>query len=418
MPTSPEELASPSGKRFDFESNNNRGGADPVGGEDDAGGPLSLLLSVPVDVDHAAGTPALVDDDLTSPCAGHEAGAVADRRRPVREVGRALRALRTTGGTGTPPHARTQIAVRAGWNRVAGRPPIPAQLVHPLGSLPPKGADGDRREGRSRSGRVHGVAAEAGDAHLEVHALIERGEIAVRDRPVVTDSVRRSDTKVLGPHPRPLGAVVNRAPADGVVHDGAHFRLRHLARVVLARPAHIRVGAPAAVGQKFPLGLVARVVRSTEPVALFEADDIETGCSQVPGRDPSGCPGADDHDVGPVSRTRRTCTRDRPGTGGRDRIRGARRGLGRPDRLPPVPAEHRIEQSVTEVVLCFVDVDRVLGLTRVADQSSDLGVHIVSGADYAGEHIEIVRPLRLQAADGLVRATAGRPGDDRVQRLD
>ena len=74
LPTSPEELASPSGKRFDFESNNNRGGADPVGGEDDAGGPLSLLLSVPVDVDHAAGAPALVDDDLDEPVRGSRGG--------------------------------------------------------------------------------------------------------------------------------------------------------------------------------------------------------------------------------------------------------------------------------------------------------------------------------------------------------
>ena len=317
LPTSPEELASPSSPP---ERRSSRAVPTPLPATIDDVGLLPLLLPVAVDVDRAGGEAVPVRRDLPDAGAGDELRAVRESLRPHGRVGRALRALRAA------PHARPralaagEVADLLGADRVRGRPPVPVELVHALGGPSPDRADRERRQERRRPGRVVGVAAHAGDLHLLVDLLVVRLHLLVGDGPVVGDPVQRPELVVLRAQPHPLGAEVNRAAADGVVHHRRDRGPGDLERVVRRVLPRVRVRAPLRVGDELPLELVPGEVRGVLPAALLEADDLEAGLGEVPRRDRAAGPRADDDDVGLLAvagdRERERRGAARPGSGG------------------------------------------------------------------------------------------------------
>ena len=130
------------------------GGADAVPGHDDDVGLLTLLVPVTVDVDRAGREAVPVRRDLADACAGDELRSVRESRGPHRRVGGALGARRAAPHAGARALAAGQAADVLGADRVGGRPPVPVELVHPLGRAAPDRADGEGRQERRRAGRV------------------------------------------------------------------------------------------------------------------------------------------------------------------------------------------------------------------------------------------------------------------------
>ena len=312
-----------------------------------------------------------------------------ERLRPHGRVGGALGARRAAPHAGSRALAAGQAADVLGADRVRGRPPVPVELVHPLGRAPSDRTDRERRQERRRPCRVVGVPGHARDLHLLVDPLVVRLHLLVGDGPVVRDAVQGPELVVLGPQPHPLGAEVNRAAADRVVHHRRDGRARDLEGIVGRVLPRVRVRAPLRVRDELPLELVAGEVGSVLPAALLQADDLEARLGQVARRHRAARAGADDEDVGlrAVARERERERRRRL-----DRL-GRRRG-GRVDRPASVDG---VEKPVAQVVLGLVGEGRPLALARIADPLPDLEVHVVAARGDLRERGEPVRVLGVQA---------------------
>ena len=301
LPTSPDEFASPSGPP---ERRSRRARADAVSGDDHDVRLLPVLVPVAVDVDRARGEAVPVRRDLADAGAGHELGAVLERARPHGRVRRALRPLRAAPHAGSRPLAGGEAPDGLRADGVRCRPPVPSELVHPLGGLAPDRPDRKRRLRGRGARRVVRVARHAGDLHLLVDPLVEGLHLLVGDRPVVCEPVQAAQPELLRAQADPLGAEVDRAPADRVEHDRRDRRVGDLERVVRRVLPNVRIGAPLLVGDELPLELVAREIGRVLPAALLEADDAEAGFGQMAGGHRASCARADDEDVGPVAVSR------------------------------------------------------------------------------------------------------------------
>src|SRR5262245_52944255 len=69
--------------------------------------------------------------DLAYAAARPQRDALAERDRPVRDVGAPLGALRTAEQAGAGVDAGRTSLVLAGRDRAVGRPPVPSELVEP-----------------------------------------------------------------------------------------------------------------------------------------------------------------------------------------------------------------------------------------------------------------------------------------------
>lgn len=277
-------------------------GADAVGADDDRVGELSVFDAFAVDPQGALGAAVLAGEDPADSGAGDQDRPGAQGVRPEGDVGGGLGALRTAPLAGAPTGALGQLLELLARDRVGARPPVPAQRVHARGRPAARLAQGVRGQRVVESLRVGGIAAEAGDADEPVHPVVVRGEVGVGDGPVVAHAVEAADGEVGRQQTRPLGAVEEAGAADRVVHDRRHVRVGQVQRVVRRQIADVRVVGPLVLDQQLPLGVVDRVVRRVDPVALLQADHAETACGQRVRDDPAGGPGADDENVGHVAR--------------------------------------------------------------------------------------------------------------------
>src|SRR5262249_57903319 len=100
-----------------------------VGGGGDEGGGQPLRGPRRVVVDDAVGHPIRTDRNLAHPAPGAELDAVADRDRPLGDVGAGLRALRTAQETRPRIDAPGAALVVLARDRAVRRPPVPAEPV-------------------------------------------------------------------------------------------------------------------------------------------------------------------------------------------------------------------------------------------------------------------------------------------------
>ena len=274
------------------------GRADRVRRDDHDPGRLEMLGAVPVDPGRAGGEALLVGLDPADPRAGDEARSLGDRLRPVRQVGRRLRALVAARLARAALDARPAPVVADRVDRVELRPPVPAELRHAAGDLEPGRPDRQRRHRRVLGvGRVRRVARQPGHAEVAVGPVEVRQQLEVVDRPVVGDAVERAHAEVRRKRARPGAGEDDRRAADRVVHERRDRGVVLDDRVVLRESADVRARRPVLAGLQLPVELVARIVGTVEPVALLEADDAEAGFAQALGDDAARCAGADDQDV-------------------------------------------------------------------------------------------------------------------------
>ncbi len=271
-----------------------------------------------VAVDRSARAARRVDGHLADAGAGDQPRAVPDRLGPVRQVDAGLGAVRAAGLAGPVPGAALQVAVVARRDRIRRRPPVPAERVHALRRLAPVRVDGERRQRRGGAGWQRRIAAEAGDAEVDVGALVVRQQVVVGDRPVVADVVQRPDPEVGRQQAGEVPAVVQRRAAHAREHLRQDLRIGDLDRVVVGAGAQVRVVMPALRHLELPLRPVARVLGGVHPVALLEADDREPALGQVAADD--GARGtAPDHEH--VCAVRHGWHPDRAGTHRQARVR-------------------------------------------------------------------------------------------------
>ncbi len=117
---------------------------------------------------------AAVDLDPPHARAGHQLRAGGECSRPVRDVGRALRALVAPRAARPALHARVAAVVLGRQDRVVLRPPVPPESRVGAREREPGPSDRQRRERWIDAGRVRRVAAESGDAELPVGLLVVR----------------------------------------------------------------------------------------------------------------------------------------------------------------------------------------------------------------------------------------------------
>ena len=298
LPTSPDELARPSGWAGLAESSSSRGVPIALAARTTTlAGSKCSPPSRSIQVAPVA-RPARVGLDPADAGAGDEPRAERDRLRPVGQVGRRLGALVAARLAGAPLDARPAAVVGDRVDRVELRPPVPAELRVAAGDLQPGRPDRQRRHRRVLGvGRVGRVARQAGDAELAVGPVEVRQQLEVVDRPVVGDAVERADAEVGRQRARPGAGEDDRRAADRVVHERRDRRVVLDDRVVLREAADVRAGRPVLAGLQLPVELVARIVGAVEPAALLQADDLKPGLGQAQGHDAAGRAGADDQDV-------------------------------------------------------------------------------------------------------------------------
>ncbi len=283
------------------------GRADRVRRDDHHPRRLEVLGTIPVDPRRAGGEALLVGLDAPDPRAGDEARSPGDRLRPVREVGRRLRALVAARLARAALDARPAPVVGDRVDRVELRPPVPAQLGHAARDLQPCRPDRQRRHRRVLGvGRVRRVAGQPGHAEIAVGPVEVRQQLEVVDRPVVGDAVERTDAEVGRKRARPRAGEDDRRAADGVVHERRDRGVVLDDRVVLRESADVRARRPVLARLQLPVELVARVVGAVEPVALLEAHDAEAGLGESLRDDAARCTRSDDQDVRGLGRHQST----------------------------------------------------------------------------------------------------------------
>jgi len=198
------------------ESRSSPGGADAVGGEDDAvrgdatGGARRVTIG-----DGADGGVGL---DREGAGLGDELRVDLERARPGGEIGGAARARRAAEIAGAAMVAGAATAIGGGVDRGVRHPPLPAEPVEGGGEAGRAVSGGQRRDLARSAGRVGGISGEAADAHDPVVRLAVGREVVVGERPGVGDAVEAADLEVRGADAREMRAPVQGRAADGVVH--------------------------------------------------------------------------------------------------------------------------------------------------------------------------------------------------------
>src|SRR6185312_15113709 len=132
---------------------------------------------------------------------------MSQSRRPMGVVRGSLCPLRTASQASATPNALVATLIRLGWNRVRRRPPMPAQLVHPFRSFHSDQANRQRGQWRGVASRISGVAPETRNPHFEIHLVVERLKVFVREGPVIRDAIERFHPKIGWHETLPMGRI-------------------------------------------------------------------------------------------------------------------------------------------------------------------------------------------------------------------
>ena len=282
------------------------GGADAVGGEYHGFGLEVAVGAGGVDPGGAGSLALDVGGDFSHPGVSDQAGAGGEGCGPVGDVGRGFGAVRAGDLAGAAANAgATAGAVGASVQREFGGPPGPAEALKGTDEVALSGQQGGGGKEVLCLGGIGGVAGLAGDA---VHAFVQgvvRGEVAVGDRPVITDAVLAVHAEVGWVHAGHQGGPHDGRAADGVDHQRGEGAVFVGDGVVGRACATVGVGAPVVQAAAFPVRLVGGAGFGVLPAALFEACNADALAGQAPGSGGTGGTGADDehasHRERPVS---------------------------------------------------------------------------------------------------------------------
>ena len=269
------------------------GRADAVAGHYHHSCPLFLQIALGIIVESAAGPAVPVRKNFPHPAMGFQLRPPAQSLGPIDDVGTGQRSDRTA-------HIRLPpVILHRGYGIVRG-PPVPAQPVKTLGQQLAAHANGQRRRGPFRFGRISRVAAQAGNAVHPVVQVIIGFQFGVGQRPVVSHAVLGFEAEVGGMKAGKVGTPMDGAAAHGVIHQGGNGRFRLPHRIVLRQAAQVGIGVK--VGLPMPLGVGFTGVKSIQrhPAALLQADHLDAGLRQAPTESAPGCPGPDDQNIGYV----------------------------------------------------------------------------------------------------------------------
>ena len=174
-PTSPDELARPSGVHC---RRRRRGAGERYRWRwrHTARRPPCVRCSSPAPSSHSAPytRPRRSVSEPAHTSAGDHRAAVGDHVRPVGQVGGRLGALVAPRRARATLHARAAAVVRHRGDGVRRRPPVPAEACVGARQAQPGVADRQRWQRRIGAGRIGRIAAEAGHPELTLGALVER----------------------------------------------------------------------------------------------------------------------------------------------------------------------------------------------------------------------------------------------------
>ena len=177
---------------------------------------------------------------------------------------------------------------------------MPAELVESSGHDPAGVTERERRGLALGLRRVSGVTRHAGDAHDAVVGVEVRLEVVVCQRPVVGDAVEGLGTEVGRVKAREVGAPVDRAAADGIVHQGRDCGVGIVDGIVFGKSPDVGIGVEVRLAVGLPVHLCGRVLGGIEPASLLQAQDIESILRQAPCERGPGCAGSDYQDINPI----------------------------------------------------------------------------------------------------------------------
>ena len=214
------------------------------------------------------------------------------------DVGAGLGTYGAAGFARAVAHAAFLVLELARRDGVRRRPPVPAELVHPLGGNQAVLPDRQRWQREGVLVGIGRVALEAGGSDVVGDLVVERPQVFIGERPVLGDAVEGPDLEVGRHGAHPVPGEHDGAAADTVEHqrfDGAVGAVDRIVGLVLP---HVRAGVPLLEAGQFVFRLARGEVVGQVPAALLEADDLQALPGQFEGRYPAGCAGADNEDIG------------------------------------------------------------------------------------------------------------------------
>ena len=143
---------------------------------------------------------------------------------------------------------------------------MPAELVESPRHDPAGVSKWERRGLSLGLGRVGGVARHAGDAHDAVVGVEVGLEVVVGDRPVVGDTVESLGTEVGRMKAREVGAPVDGAAADGVVHQGRDGGVGIVDGVVFGKSPDVGIGVEVSLAVGLPVGQRLTDIEKDRPI--------------------------------------------------------------------------------------------------------------------------------------------------------
>ena len=304
-PTSPDEFASPSGAPACADSRSSRAVPMPFAAHSttSAGWKCSCPFASSQVAPRARPLPSTSIRRTRAPVTQLHTGG--DGPRPVRDVGRTLRAFVAARPARPALHARVAAVVLGRQDRVVLGPPVPAEArVCARASASPARPIGNGGQRRVGAGWVHRVATEPGDPELPVGLLVVGRELLVREGPVVGDAVLGAGAEVGRQQARPHRAVEHGAAADAVEVAEHQVGVVEVDGVVGRPTAHVRRRRPLLAGLELPVGPGAGIA-GRDPASRPAPGTPRAGRrARAATRPRPGRAGADDQDVGsPVMRT-------------------------------------------------------------------------------------------------------------------
>ncbi len=253
VPTSPEELANPSGARGRGRRQQKAWGADPVGRQEHEVSRLEVRPALLVHPFGAGDEPTRIGRERHDTGTGDEPAPGRHEGGPVRQIGGALGSLVAPEETRGTLDARVPARPWRRQDRVGRRPPVPAEPGVGPGDPERTGSDGERGQwgiGAVGEGRV---APEARDPELPVGALVEREQLGVGEGPVVGHTLVGPPREVRRQEPGPLGRIQDGAPAHAVVVEHADVGGAQVDRIVRRGATDTRVAGPQLAAGQLPL---------------------------------------------------------------------------------------------------------------------------------------------------------------------
>ena len=243
-----------------------------------------MEVSLEVVVKGATSSPVCLHGDFADARPRLQDSAFLQSFGPISNVRRGLRPNRAAEHALPVETARRPPLVVAGNDGIVRNPPVPAELVETASNGLPQHAQGQRRSGTGRPGRVRRVPGKPGHAHLAVVQVIVRLQVFVADWPIVRHAVERFHSKVRRMHAREVPRPVDRASSHRVEHqDVRRIGAGRYDGIVLGEPPHVRTEVERPSSQRsFPLRTRGGVVRRLDPLALLQANHLRASVGQAP----------------------------------------------------------------------------------------------------------------------------------------